>query len=84
MTITFKRALPQNLQEVAQSVSLLGSIVSDETKRSILPIEIDEDVEKERLAQEREAGMSLFTAGEMDAMSAAVSGTQSAAEREQP
>lgn len=84
VTITFKRALPQNLQEVAQSVSLLGSIVSDETKRSILPIEIDEDVEKERLAQEREAGMSLFTAGEMDAMAAAVSGTQSAAEREQP
>lgn len=60
VTITFKRALPQNLEEAAQAVSTLGGIVSDETKRSILPIEIDEEVEKERLAQERTANMSLF------------------------
>ena len=60
MTITFKRALPQNLLESAQAMSALGSILSDETKRSILPIEIDEDVEKQRLQDERESGMSLF------------------------
>lgn len=41
-------------------MSALGSILSDETKRSILPIEIDEDVEKQRLQDERESGMSLF------------------------
>lgn len=60
VTITFKRALPQNLLEAAQAMSTLGSVISDETKRSMLPIEIDEDVEKERLQQQREAGMSLF------------------------
>lgn len=60
VTITFKRALPQNLLESAQAMSALGSILSDETKRSILPIEIDEDVEKQRLQDERESGMSLF------------------------
>lgn len=60
VTITFKRALPQNLLEAAQAMSTLGSVISDETKRSMLPIEIDEDVEKKRLQQQREAGMSLF------------------------
>lgn len=60
VTITFKRALPQNLLEAAQAMSTLGSVISDETKRSMLPIEIDENVEKERLQQQREAGMSLF------------------------
>ncbi len=60
--ITFKRALPQNLQEAAQAVSTLGSIVSDETKRSLLPIDISEDIEKQRIAEEREAGLSLFAA----------------------
>lgn len=60
VTITFKRALPQNLLEAAQAMSTLGSVISDETKRSMLPLEIDEDVEKERLQQQREAGMSLF------------------------
>lgn len=64
VTITFKRALPQNLEEAAQAVSTLGSVISDETKRSILPIDIDEEVEKERLAQEREANLSLFMADE--------------------
>lgn len=60
VTITFKRALPQNLLESAQAMSALGGVISDETKRSMLPIEIDEDVEKERLAQQREEGLSLF------------------------
>ena len=58
--ITFKRALPQNLSESAQAVSALGSIVSDETKRSLLPIDIDEEIEKQRIAEERESGLSLF------------------------
>jgi SPP1 family phage portal protein len=67
ISITFKRALPQNLSETASAMSALGSIISDETKRSLLPIDIDEDIEKQRLADEREAGMSLFQTNRFEA-----------------
>ena len=67
VTITFKRALPQNLSETAQAMSSLGDIISDETKRSLLPIDIDEDIEKQRLADERELGMSIFKANQYEA-----------------
>lgn len=58
--ITFRRALPENLLELSQTISNLGKVVSDETKRAMLPIEIDEEKEKERLAEENRMGMSLF------------------------
>ena len=58
--IAFKRALPQNLLELSQTLSNLGTLLSDETKRSLLPLDIDEAAEAERVAAQRESGMSLF------------------------
>ena len=61
--ITFHRSLPQNLLELSQVVSNLGDVVSDETKRSLLPLDIDEATEKQRLDEEGAGG--LFTRWEM-------------------
>lgn len=58
--ISFKRALPQNLLEIAQTLSSLGSLISDETKRTLLPIDVDEATEKERIREQREANMALY------------------------
>ena len=60
--IEFHRSLPQNLLELSQVVGNLGGVVSDETKRSWLPMDIDEDAEKARLQEQY--GGSLFTAME--------------------
>lgn len=57
--IEFHRALPENLLELSQVVGNLSDVVSDETKRSILPLEIDEETERQRL--EEQYGGSLFT-----------------------
>ena len=59
--VTFKRALPQNLLELSQTLSNLGTLLSDETKRALLPLEIDEAAEAERIAGQRESNMSLFS-----------------------
>lgn len=58
--ISFKRALPQNLLELSQTLSNLGSLLSDETKRAQLPIDFDEETEKERIKAQREENMSLY------------------------
>ena len=55
--ISFKRALPQNLLELSQVVSNLSDVLSDETKRSILPLDIDEETEKQRLEAENEGSI---------------------------
>lgn len=60
--IEFHRALPENLLELSQVVGNLSDVVSDETKRAILPLEIDEDTERKRLAEQY--GGSLFTPSE--------------------
>lgn len=52
LQISFKRAMPQNLNEIAQAVGQLGEIISDETKRTLLPLDIDEETERSRLAEE--------------------------------
>lgn len=57
--IEFHRALPENLLEMSQVMGNLSDILSDETKRAILPLDIDEATEKERLESER--GGSMFT-----------------------
>lgn len=58
--ITFKRSLPQNLLELSQTLSNLGKLLSDETKRSLLPIDYDEDEEKARLDEQAKANMSMY------------------------
>ena len=60
MRITFKRSLPENLLELSQTLSIMGRLISDETKRSLMPIDIDEEEEKARLSAEANAQMALF------------------------
>lgn len=60
VTISFTRNLPANLEEIAGSLNLLGSLISDETKRGLLPMDIDEEAEQERIARQKEAGYALF------------------------
>ncbi len=57
--IEFHRALPENLLELSQVVGNLTDVLSDETKRSMLPLDIDEEEEKRRLEEEQEG--SIFT-----------------------
>lgn len=57
--ISFHRTLPQNLVEAAQVVSTLGNLLSDVTKRSLLPLDIDEDTEQQRLEEQRDEGMEF-------------------------
>lgn len=59
--ISFHRTLPENVLEISQTLSNIGSLLSNETKRSMLPMSIDEDSEKARLAEEQQAGLSLYT-----------------------
>lgn len=62
VSIKFHRALPENLLELSQVVGNLGDVVSDETKRALLPMPVDEDTEKARL--EEQYGGSLFSTRE--------------------
>ena len=57
--ISCKRSLPQNLLELSQTLGNLSDIISDETKRSLLPLDIDEDTERARLQEQN--GEGLFT-----------------------
>lgn len=63
--ITFKRALPENMLELSQTLSNLGGIISDETKRGMIPLDIDEETERERLEEQTQRGMSLYSYDEL-------------------
>lgn len=63
--ISFKRALPENLFELSQTLSNFGGLLSDETKRGMIPMDIDEEVEKERLDEQMQRGMSLYSYNEL-------------------
>lgn len=63
--IAFKRALPENLLELSQTLSTFGNLLSDETKRSLIPIDLDEDTEKQRLEEQMQQGMSLYSISEL-------------------
>lgn len=64
--ITFKRALPENMLEISQTLSNFGNLLSDQTKRSMIPMDLDEEQEAERLDAQQKAGMSLFAPGELE------------------
>lgn len=63
--ISFKRALPENLLELSQTLSNFGGILSDETKRGMIPMDIDEETEKQRLEEQTQRGMSLYSYNEL-------------------
>lgn len=52
MTIIFKRNLPENLVEMADILSKVGHLYSDETQRSILPWDVDDEAEEEKIQAE--------------------------------
>ena len=52
MTIIFKRNLPENLAEMADILSKVGHLYSDETQRSILPWDVDDEAEEEKIQAE--------------------------------
>lgn len=54
ITMTFNNTLPQNLEEQAQIVSTLSSILSEETLLSLLPFVEDPQAEMERKEKEQE------------------------------
>lgn len=53
----FVRNLPANLVEIADMISKIRGVVSDDTLRSQLPFVIDLEAEKEKLEEEQEAKM---------------------------
>ena len=59
--ITFTRALPQNVTEIAQMVTSLNGIVSNETLLSLLPF-IEKPLEElERVNSEKEAAFETYS-----------------------
>lgn len=59
--ITFTRNLPNNIVETAQVVNTLRGLVSDETLLSLLPFVTDTQAEMDRLAQQKEANLAMYS-----------------------
>ena len=53
----FKRNLPANLVEIADMISKIRGVVSDETLRNQLPFVLENEEEVERLEKERQASL---------------------------
>lgn len=61
LQITFTRNIPANLVEMADVVSKIGNLLSEETQISMLPIDTNAEQEKQRKKQEEESKAILFT-----------------------
>ena len=59
--ITFTRALPQNVTEIAQMVTSLNGIVSNETLLSLLPFIEKPKEELDRVNSEKEAAFETYS-----------------------
>lgn len=57
--IIFKRNIPANLTEMAEVISKIGHLFSEETQISLLPVDVDYAAEKVKKDKEKEAGYSL-------------------------
>ena len=57
--MVFSRNIPANLVEVADVVNKVGHLLSKETQVSLLPIDVDYSIEKERLKSEEQEGYSI-------------------------
>lgn len=64
--ITFTRNLPADLAQTVQIVNQLRGIVSQETLLTLLPFVQDVDEEMERVREEKEANMELYSFSEVD------------------
>jgi SPP1 family phage portal protein len=61
--ITFKRNIPQDESAIADMVNKLKGSVSDATLISQLPFVDDANAELERLQEQKQANMSLYSFG---------------------
>lgn len=59
VNIVFTRNIPTNLVEIAEVINNLGSLLSDETKISLLPLDVDFAAEQARKQAEAVAGYSI-------------------------
>lgn len=59
--ITFTRNLPTNLTETAQVVNSLRGLVSDQTLLSLLPFVEDSQAELDRLNQQKQMNMDMYS-----------------------
>ena len=59
--IQFTRNLPVNVEETTTIVNSLRGLVSDETLLSLLPFITDPAAELERLKEQQEANMSMYS-----------------------
>ena len=60
ISINFERNIPEDLTSVAQAVSTLKDVVSDETLMTLLPFVDDPKAEAEKVAKQREENESLY------------------------
>lgn len=58
--IVFKRNLPQDMAEAVATVQALDGVVSDETRLSLLPIDIDIQAELDKVEEQKLSNFSLF------------------------
>ena len=62
INIVFTRNLPQDLSAAVDTVVKLDGIVSDETRLALLPMDIDTEVELEKVEEQKLSNFSLFGA----------------------
>ena len=62
INIVFTRNLPQDLSAAVDTVVKLDGIVSDETRLALLPMDIDTEVELEKVEEQKLSNYSLFGA----------------------
>ena len=53
MNIIFTRNLPENLTELVDILSKVGHLYSEETQRSLLPFDIDNETEEKKIEEEK-------------------------------
>jgi len=59
VNFSFKRNIPANLVEIAEVLTKVGYLLSEETQVGLLPVDIDYEAEKARKAEEKQAGYSI-------------------------
>ena len=59
INITFTRNIPSNMVEMADVISKIGDLYSEETKMELMPFDIDIEAEKKRKEEEAESGYSI-------------------------
>lgn len=67
ISILFTRNIPSNVVEMADVVSKIGSLYSEETQMKMIPIDVNYEEEQKKKEQERENGYSIdFNTGTSD------------------